>query len=178
MNRVLASISVLLAVASPAPAAFVPPGASDVVRGKGYVAFSIGGSARVAFPDRSALQHRVAAASRYSAKHGGDLPSNAFWDKVADVYDDDKAAFRDAHRCGPLLRLLRRDEQFDRDRLAPPPVPPLPPPSTPPGPPPRDIPQPPPAGPQPQLPGPPSATLLSIGMAAIVAAGRYLAQSR
>lgn len=103
---------------------FVPPNATNVERGPGFVSFEKGGQQHIAFPNRQNFTHRVAKAIRYAEKSGGDLPQTAFWDKVADVYDDNARLFKKEHQCRPLLKLLRRDEAFDRENPKPVPAPP------------------------------------------------------
>src|SRR4051812_28922298 len=108
---------------------FVPPGAQGIERSKGFVAYEKDGVDHIKFTSHATLARQVALAPRYATSHGGDLPVSAFWDKAADVYDDDVKLFRKEHQCRPLLALLRRDDLFDREHPAmPPPLPPAPPP--------------------------------------------------
>ena len=105
---------------------FVPPGAQGIERGKGFVAYQKDGVEHIKFTSRPTLARQIALATRYANRNGGDLPATAFWDKAADIYDNDIKLFRKEHQCRPLLTLLRRDEQFDRNNPPTPPPPPIP----------------------------------------------------
>ena len=168
-------VLMILFAASMSRAGFVPRGAEDIRRGAGYVAYEKDGQERIVFNNRKTLLQEVAKAIKYASRNGGDLPDSDFWNTTADIYDDNVRLFAREHRCGPLLRLLRRDEIADA-RKTPPPI--LVPPRSPTGPlvPPKDR-EPDPVVETSAVPEPTSLTALVVGVS-ILLVGWVLYKSR
>ncbi|WP_435017553.1 PEP-CTERM sorting domain-containing protein [Tundrisphaera sp. TA3] len=91
---------------------------SPTASGQGYKVYNLnvqGSPHDVIKYNYSVLTKMIRQAERYASKNGGDLPNTTFWNLTTSIFRQDKGLFRELHQCRDLLKLLKRNEIYDRN---------------------------------------------------------------